>query len=149
MALHGLEIPVGVKKLVAVLDAIRADDQVNGLADGDSNSAKNPVIPGGGHRKLWIEQCDGGKNTQRLADLLRVLLVSHAQENLQLDKVTQEKVPGARRCSQGGSSGRPPPTKMVDPDGAIREYHRLPDATLFVFLPSPLPIQFPTTRQAP
>src|SRR3954453_23359763 len=64
-AFHRLEIAVGMQQHMAALDAERADDQVDRLADRDPLAAKKSIVRGGDHCQSGVAQRNSLESAER------------------------------------------------------------------------------------
>ncbi len=72
MPLHRLEIPVIVQQRHIPLDAIRANDQISGFTDRDTQRPQRTKMRSRRHGKLCVEQLDSRKRCHNRFNLTRV-----------------------------------------------------------------------------
>ncbi len=123
MGRHRREIPVVVQQCVVELDAVSADDDVDGLADGNARFPQSPIVASGFDRQVFRQQWDDPETPQGYFQLYGVRLVSRSLQDFKQDKVAQKKrFPAGRRLQRCGRR-RAMAAKMGDPDRTIDEDH--------------------------
>ncbi len=88
---HRIEIAVIVQQRMAVLDAKRANDQVNGLADRDALSPQGTIIVCRLDRDFRVEHPDNIEVVQLAGDPLSMSLVPCALQDLKQHNIADQE----------------------------------------------------------
>ena len=143
MLLHRREVAIFMQESVPMHDAVRADDDVGGLAHGDAPISQPAVIAGGARGKVGIEKRDEVILTQIALDARGVGVVPGTLEYFKQDEVADEQRLPAGRGLELGGRGRPTAAQDRDPDGAVDENQAARDVGLGASrrgrLPNPIP----------
>src|ERR1700722_5670483 len=126
MSRQGLEIFVVVKQWHAVLDAPSADQQVDGLADGDPAPAQGTEITGRRDGDRVADHRHNCKTAQQGLDFLRRPLAVKALQHFAKHQIPDQDLAGAQDRAQSLNARRISAIEEFDPDAAVDDDHPAP-----------------------
>ncbi|MEO8715181.1 MAG: hypothetical protein ABI369_09220 [Acetobacteraceae bacterium] len=89
---HQLEIPVFIQQRVAVTQAIRSDDEIDGLPHREAKCAQPPEIARRGDGDAVVQQPHDLESAQITFDTASMAVVARSLKKLQKHKVADQDV---------------------------------------------------------
>jgi hypothetical protein len=89
---HRVEIPIRVQKTVPIHNAERADDDIDGFANGDTAITKTPVISCDSWSTNWIQQLGNLELAELTFNRRCVTVIARTLQHFDDDKITYQNV---------------------------------------------------------
>ncbi len=124
MKLHRLEIPIGMQKGVALLDAEGANQNIDRLAYRHTLAAQEAVIGSRANCQLRIGQRDDIESAHRLFDKRGLPVRQQTLKNLAEDQIANEKPLPSYELAQRPNLEGGAIVEMIHPDRGIDQDHR-------------------------
>src|SRR3954447_15753602 len=126
MARHGTEVAIVVEQRPAVLDAPGADQQTDGLADGDAAPAQGTEIAGCRNGNRISRHVHDFEAPQQGFDFPSRPFIVKALQHLAQHQIADYYLFSTYNRVQLFDMGRVPAVKEVDPDAAVDNDHPTP-----------------------
>jgi hypothetical protein len=125
MSLEAIEVAVFVQQLMAIFDAKRGDDAVDGSADGNALLAKRPIVLRGKDCQFSAASVKDSELQQIPAKLTKLGIASDSLQNLAQYQARQPDFLLANRIFQPDGLAIDNVVKVVNPNGCIDNHHAL------------------------
>lgn len=120
---HRIEVTIVMQQAMAMLDAERRNDEVDGLADRNAATAQHSIIRGCFHCEGLVKHCLDWKSPKSALEPQCMSAVPRAAQNFEQHKIPNNDLVLVNDLIQLTNGARIGATNLSDPDRAIDNDH--------------------------